>query len=474
MGVPILIYVHKREFLWGMPKPALPLCFFLVASPVLAQTHQPVLLISVDGLRPDYVTQADEHHLRIPNLRRILAQGTHADGVVGVFPTVTYPSHTTLVTGVWPEEHGILNNTRFDPERKLYGAWYWYADQIKTPTLWSAARAANLRTASVSWPVTVNATSIDYLIPEFWRTASPGDAVNPDDRLLLNAVSRPDGEVARIADRTGTPYMMGNDTTLDGDEVRTRYSLDILKQHHPEFMTIHLSSLDEKEHLHGPFSNEANNDLEGLDGMIGRLVAQELMNFPRAVIVIVSDHGFAKVEHVTNLFIPFLEADLIQTGKSAGGTPEVKSWQAEPWLAGCMAAIVLHDPADTATRAKVRKLLDDLAANPQNGIEAVLDHDAVTALGGFPDAHFVVTLRPGYCNGGALSGPLVTDTEQKGSHGYNPATSPEIRASFFATGQGIAHGKDLGVIDMRQIAPTLARILGVSLPATKQPVLSLH
>jgi hypothetical protein len=77
-------------------------------------------------------------------------------------------------------------------------------------------------------------------------------------------------------------------------------------------------------------------------------------------------------------------------------------------------------------------------------------------------------------NGAALSGPVVTDTAQKGSHGYNPATSPEMHASFFAAGQGIAHGKDLGVIDMRQIAPTLARILGVSLPRAKQPALSLH
>jgi predicted AlkP superfamily pyrophosphatase or phosphodiesterase len=83
-----------------MPKPTLALCFFFAATSLLAQAHQPVLLISVDGLRPDYVTQADKHHLRIPNLRQMLAHGTHGDGVVGVFPTVSYPSHTTLVTGV--------------------------------------------------------------------------------------------------------------------------------------------------------------------------------------------------------------------------------------------------------------------------------------------------------------------------------------------------------------------------------------
>jgi hypothetical protein len=457
-----------------MPKFKLALLFLLPASPLLAQAHQPVLLISVDGLRPDYVTQADEHHLRIPVLRRILAEGTHADGVVGVFPTVTYPSHTTLVTGVWPAEHGILNNTRFDPEQKLRQAWYWYADQVKTPTLWSAARAAGLHTASVSWPVTVDSTSIEYLIPEYWRGAGAGDAFNPDDRLMMNAVSRPDGELARLADRTGTPYMMGNDTTLDGDEARTQYSLDILKQHRPQFMTIHLSSLDSEQHRHGPFSDEANHDLEGLDAMIGRLMAQELANFPAAVIMIVSDHGFARVEHDTNLYIPFLEAGLIELDKSASGAPKVKSWLAEPWLAGCMAPIVLHDSADTATLNKVRALIQGLAADPGNGIEAVLDHNAVAALGGFPETPLVITFKPGYCNGQALSGPLVTDSAEKGAHGYNPATSVEMRASFFVAGKGIARSKNLGVIDMRQIAPTVAQLLGVSLPTAKQPALSLH
>ena len=457
-----------------MPKSMFALCLLLTASPLLAQAHQPVLLISVDGLRPDYVTQADDHHLRIPNLRRILVDGTYADGVTGVFPTVTYPSHTTLVTGVWPAEHGILNNTRFDPERNLAGAWYWYADQIKTPTLWSAARDAGLHTASVSWPVTVDATSIDTLIPEYWRTFVLTEPVNPDDRFLMNAITRPDNELALIAQRTATPYMMGNDTTLAGDEVRTRYSLDILQQHRPEFMTIHLSSLDEEEHMYGPFSTEANADLEGIDGMLGRLADAELHNFPNAAIVIVSDHGFAKVDRVTNLYIPFIQAGLIQIDKSPSGAPVVKLWKAQPWIAGCMAPIALHDPADTATRGTVRALLDKLSADPANGIEAILDHDAVAALGGFPDAPFVVTFRSGYCNGGAISGPLVTDSSQKGTHGYNPATTPEMRASFFVTGQGIAHGRDLGVIDMRQIAPSIAQLLGVTLPTAKQSALSLH
>src|SRR5690242_4926543 len=82
------------------------------AGPAVAA---PVLLISIDGLRPDYVTQADAHGLKIPNLRRFLSEGSYADGVVGVVPTITYPSHTTLVTGAWPAEHGIYSNITFDP-----------------------------------------------------------------------------------------------------------------------------------------------------------------------------------------------------------------------------------------------------------------------------------------------------------------------------------------------------------------------
>lgn len=335
------------------------------------------------------------------------------------------------------------------------------------PTLWDAAHAAHRSTASVGWPVTVGASAIDTLIPEYWRGKSPGDSSNPDDRLLMNAVSRPDGEVLRIAQRTSMAYMDGNDTSIEGDEMKTVYSLDILKQHRPELMTIHLSSLDEEEHLHGPFSEEANKDLESLDGMIARLATQELANYPNAVVVVVSDHGFARVDKATNLYIPFLEAGLIQTTKSPGGSLTVTSWQAQPWIIGCMAAIMLHDPADTVTRDKVKVMLDKLAADPNNGIEAIIPHDQLASLGVVPDADFVVTLKAGYSTGGALSGPLVIDTAGRGTHGYNPLTTPEMRSSFFATGSGVARGKDLGLVDMRQIAPTLAKIMGIALPSAK-------
>src|SRR5271168_1911827 len=136
---------------------------FLFSSNTLSQEQASPLLviISVDGMRPDYITEADAHGAKVPNLRRFLIEGTFAEGVVGVVPTVTYPSHTTLVTGVWPADHGVHANGEFDPSNTIFDEWYWYASEIKSPTLWEAARKAGMVTASVSWPVTVDAQWID-------------------------------------------------------------------------------------------------------------------------------------------------------------------------------------------------------------------------------------------------------------------------------------------------------------------------
>jgi predicted AlkP superfamily pyrophosphatase or phosphodiesterase len=120
--------------------------FAALCVAVSACWASPVLMISIDGLKPEYLTQADAHGLRIPTLRRFVQEGAYADGVIASLPTVTYPNHTTLITGVWPPEHGILNNQLFDPEHKLAGALYWYAESIKVPTV-AAILGVNLPSA---------------------------------------------------------------------------------------------------------------------------------------------------------------------------------------------------------------------------------------------------------------------------------------------------------------------------------------
>jgi len=109
----------------------------------------------------------------VPNLRRFVTEGSYAAGVVGVLPTLTYPSHTTLITGTAPSRHGIVNNTTYDPMQINRGGWFWYAGDNKARTLWDAARDAGLTTANVHWPVSVAAKNVTWNLPQYWVHGPP-------------------------------------------------------------------------------------------------------------------------------------------------------------------------------------------------------------------------------------------------------------------------------------------------------------
>jgi hypothetical protein len=139
-----------------------------------------------------------------------------------------------------------------------------------------------------------------------------------------------------------------------------------------------------------------------------------------------------------------------------------------------MEAVMLHDANDRQATQQTSDLLHRLAEDPNNGIAAVLNHEEMKKRGGFPDAAFLVVFKPGYYAGDEESGDLVTPIEgSHGGHGFSPEFA-EMRASFFLAGPGIARHRDLGLIDMRQIVPTVADILKVSLPSTKAMVLDIR
>jgi hypothetical protein len=149
----------------------------------------------------------------------------------------------------------------------------------------------------------------------------------------------------------------------------------------------------------------------------------------------------------------------------------IADWQAQLWPAAATAAVVLHDPTDAALRTRVAKLLAELAAEPANGIARVEQRAELLHSGGFPLADFLVEFAPGFYFGGAAHGGLLTPATSKGTHGYLP-DRPEMHAAFFVRGRSIA-ARPLGVIDMQQIAPTFAAVLGIELPSARQPALPL-
>lgn len=422
---------------------------FLFAAAATAQTMKPhVLVISIDGMKPEYVTSADAHGLRVPHLRGMLAGGTHADGVVGVVSTITFPSHTTLITGVWPAEHGVVANTLFDPLGTLHGEAYWHFRQLHAETIYQAADKASLTTASVGWPVTLGAP-VDLLIAGYGEPAKSND---PGDQPL---------HPANIKKQLGLTFAAGT----DDDDHRAGWAEGIIAKWKPNLVLVHFNDLDKSEHAHGPFSLEANAAIEHMDRLVGELMDAEQKAAPDAVTVVLSDHGFAPVSHEVNLNAFFEQAGLIHL-EPGNGPAKVASWDAECRLVDGSAAVVLRDPGDAQLIGRVADLLKAMQADPANGIARVMDAEELHRSGGFPDASFLIDLKSGYATRSGLLPPFVVDTPGIGTHGYLPS-HPEMRSSFFIVGKNIARGRDLGLIDMRQIAPTLAELLGVSLPAAK-------
>ncbi len=415
-----------------------------------------MLLISIDGLRPDYVLEADRHALRIPNLRKLVERGSYATGVRGVVPTVTYPSHTTLLTGVAPARHGIHGNTTFDPLGRNQGGWYWYASDITARTLWEAAADAGMVTASIHWPVSVGAR-VTHNLPQYWRTGTA------DDRKLLRALSTPG--LYDEMERALGPFADGIDESIAADENRARFAVRLLEAKRPRFMTAYFTALDHEQHETGPFTPSSFAVLERIDAIVGTLVtAAERASQGNAVVCVVSDHGFVRTDRAVNLLAAFREAGLLHFGSDTAERPS--AWRATAWAAGASAAVIIHETASAATRSTVHNLLARLAADTANGIDRVLDAGELRRLGGYPEAAFLVSLEPGYTFGPRTRGPLVGPVKTRGMHGYLPEL-PDMRSSFFIAGPLIPARQSLGEIDMRDVAPTVAAILGLTLPAAE-------
>ena len=429
-------------------------CLGLSAASALvpaAALAGPVLLISIDGLQPADILDAKARGLSIPNLKAMVKDGAYAKTVRGVLPTVTYPSHTTIITGVSPAQHGVYNNLTFDPLQKNRQGWYWYAEDIKVPTLWSAAHKGGLKVVNVHWPVSVGAEGIDLNLPQLWTSGSP------DDRKLNRALATK-GLTERLEAKVG-PYADGIDESVEGDENRGKFAEALMADEKPGFATVYFTGLDHVQHESGPDTPEAHAALERIDTVVGKVVAAARKAQPNINVVIVSDHGFAPISKDVNLIGAFVQAGLIKVDAATG---KVVSWDAEPWMAGGSSAIVLARPDDAALRAKVEGLLDALKANPELGIDRWIKQDEIAALGG-GGAQYFLNFKPGFQSGRDPTAPMVNPSKSKGMHGYFPELDL-MRSSLIAVGPDVKVKGALGELDMRDIAPSIARVLGVEAP----------
>ena len=190
------------------------------AQPPQPKAAHKLLVISVDGMDWRYLRDRDQLHLSIPNIRRLLAEGQVADGVVGVWPTVTWSSHTSIITGVRPDQNGILNNRRPKAEG---GDYYWTPDLLHARTLWQCAGDHGLTTAAITWPVTTGA-AITYDLPEYFQGRNGGSM----DLESIASKGTPGlvEEIARVYPSFPTEWV--------DDRTRTQAVLYLLREKKPD------------------------------------------------------------------------------------------------------------------------------------------------------------------------------------------------------------------------------------------------
>jgi predicted AlkP superfamily pyrophosphatase or phosphodiesterase len=412
---------------------------------VSQKTSRPTRLVvlSVDGLRPDLYRAPGFRH-RFPNLATLEKAGASAQAVESIYPTTTYPAHATIVTGLPPRAHGIYSHlASLDPTEKAR-QWCWFARALRAPALWDVARASGRRSAAVSWPVSAGA-AIDHNIPEIWDPALPdphGDFETPAQHATPGLFP----EVAKVL-----MPMVGK---ADPDQLRGEAALHLWKRYRPDLLLVHFVYYDQQAHAFGPASGQALAALKSADRQIGR-IRDAILNDEATTLVVLSDHGFVPVEKEAAPLVVLAEQGLFARG--ANGSLALRRLGAVH-AGGSFAVYWLEEPSADDQR-RLDKAVERLGAT--GAVLEVVNRQKLATLEADPDAELMLEAAPGFYFSDRMEGPVVRDSmKDRGTHGHLP-TRAGLEAMFIAVGREIAAGKNLGHVSLKQIAPTLTRLMGL-------------
>lgn len=423
-----------------------------------------VVLVSIDGLAAHYF---DDPKAEMPNIRALAAAGARAKSMKAVAPTVTWPNHTTLVTGVTPAVHGVVGNNYYDRQKKeqitLIFDPVLDKDQIvKVPTIYDIAKSNGLRTAGINWPASRNAKNLDWTMPEVHKAEVYRKYTTPAvlDLCRDNGFS--------LLDEMFPGGVRKHENETDGVNVRVLKLMIANKR--PNLAILHIGNPDHVQHEKGPNTPQAYAAIKEADERIGEIWKEMQQDFPgRATIFVVSDHGFSPIKSIILPNVVLNKAGLVQVKGNKVTTGSVRFVS----QAGAGLVYVL----DEKNRKQVMKDVEK-AFRHLKGISKVVRTGDLKKYGvGNPkdDPHapdMVLFAEEGYTFGDTAGGdvPFNEKPERFGSHGHDP-NLPDLHATFVASGNGIKPGVVLGEIENVSVAPTMAKLLNVKMAdATGRPL----
>lgn len=399
-----------------------------------------VVVITIDGFRPNFYL---EEKWNTPNLKAMKEEGAHAYGVNSVFPSITYPSHITIVTGVQPAKHGIFYNNMFAKDSASRGEIYWRFDQITSPTLWQVTQDAGLKAASVNWPVSVGAPTV-FNISD---VGSKGQKVMEDS-------TNPPGISAMLKEKllNNTPAIkVGIDKNV------ATIAAWVIKTEKPNFMTVHLLGMDHAQHVNGRNGPEIEHTIVLADSAVGmiRTAIAEAGIKDNTLLIVTGDHGFKDVTTTVSPNVWLHDWGIMKNDND---------WKAKFHTAGGGAFLYLKDKNDATTLNTVISKLKALPEGDKRYFQ-IVDAKKLGTIGADPRVVLALT----GLNGAAFNARIKAAPVEKGkggTHGYFPDTR-EIQTGFLAEGMAVKKGATIQEMNLRDISAIVIRYLGLSMPTSE-------
>lgn len=419
------------------------LIFIFLFISVSAQKAKHVILISIDGFRPDFYLDSS---WKADNIRSLMETGIYTLDVNSVFPSLTYPSHTTIITGVLPAKHGIFYNAPFLLDEKK-DSIYWKFSSIQSTTLWEVMKKNGLKTAAIKWPVSAGAP-VDFIIPDVGRVG-----VNTYNYSLPHGIIEQINKAVFGSTSSELTFFQNH------DDIRSAKILCyFIKNYNLDFLAIHLMGVDHAEHLEGRDGDLVKRNVIIADQAVGMILkaVREAGIASSTAIIVTGDHGFESVNTEVNPNV-WLREKGFQTNISENNC------SAYFYAAGGSAFLYVGQRKRKRTIQDVKKLLAEMPAEEQQYF-LVVSHKNIIKSGADPKACLALSAKNGAFFGSQTEGnAIIKKNKTSGAHGYFP-TAKGIQTGFVANGAGIEPGLRIKQMTLTDIAPFISDLLGINFP----------
>ncbi|OPF50588.1 hypothetical protein BH721_08000 [Clostridium baratii] len=357
----------------------------------------------------DAVSNKDFEYIRnLKNFKSLIKDSSYCENVESVYPSLTYPAHTSISTGKLPINHGIINNIKVEPFRKK-SDWFWRQDYINGKTIYDSAKEKGFRTCALFWPVTAKSKTIDLNLPEvlpnrFWQNQIMVSALNGTLGFQLKV----NNMFSHLRDGINQPNL---------DNFTFESLMYVLKNDLADFILVHFTDVDTKKHQLGTKNLEIKNALNRHDERLGKIVSYLKENniYDEATLITLGDHGCKDTNFVIKINRLFLENGYIKVKNE-----KIKSYDAYCNYCDGSAYIYLNNKN---IKDEIYNLLKDFSLKNNNCIKNIYSKEEAISFGADPNSDFMLEANDGYYFINDYSSNIIEETKGKydlGTHGYFP------------------------------------------------------